>query len=107
MHFDLARWQLAQIERNVVAGKDVCVFRGNLLELTNQFATERGCQQHLAHLRWPQGSVCPIFQGTRAHGPRSLQEANFCYNGHATARFTDPFARLVPNDVASLYRTTA
>jgi transposase-like protein len=47
-----------------------------LLEFQQQFATEEACAEHLFHLRWPNGFICPRCGGTHysLHGTRRLWE---------------------------------
>ena len=47
-------------------GHDVHSFPKNLLEFTEQFATEPACREYLSQLRWPHGFVCPQCGGMRA-----------------------------------------
>jgi len=46
--------------------KDFGDFPKNLLEFTDQFATDDDCREYLIRLRWPAGFVCPWCGGTRA-----------------------------------------
>ena len=46
--------------------KSVTGFPRNLLEFTEQFATEQACRTYLARRRWPNGFVCPHCGSTLA-----------------------------------------
>ena len=57
---------MAQIGRDLIGRTEVDEFPRNLLEFTEQFATEQCCHEYLVHLRWPHGFLCPQCNGTRA-----------------------------------------
>jgi transposase-like protein len=63
-------------------------YPATLLEFERRFATEDGCLQYLARLRWPEGFRCPRCSAARAW-PRShgglLECASCAYKASATA----------------------
>ena len=70
-----------------------------LQELESLFASEEGCRDYLARLRWPHGFVCPTCKGTQAWWTgRGLWMCGSC--GHQTSvtagtLFQDPRTLLV------------
>ena len=36
-----------------------------LRELESRFGTEQACREYIAHLRWPEGEICPACGGSR------------------------------------------
>ena len=52
----------------------------SLIEFQRKFATEKACQQHLFHLRWPDGYRCPRCRHTQAsfHSTRHLYQCKAC-----------------------------
>ena len=60
-------------------------FPRNLLEFTEQFATEQECRDCLMQIRWPRGFVCPRCEGTRTWPASSGQLRCASCKGRASA----------------------
>jgi len=52
----------------------------SLIEFQRKFATEKACQEHLFHLRWPEGFRCPRCGHDQAsfHSTRHLYQCKSC-----------------------------
>jgi transposase-like protein len=60
----------------------------SLMQFQKKFGTEKACQKHLFHLRWPEGFRCPRCQHNKAyfHRSRHLYHCKACgYQASLTA----------------------
>jgi len=55
----------------------------SLIDFQRNFATKNACQEHLSHLRWPEGSQCPqcYHQSAYLHRSRHLYQCKAQLSG--------------------------